>query len=142
MKLPKKTKKKPSLPSQDETRRANVLREEMLSQFRVLGEGLSLLRDDVQSIKPAIAKIDKLETNMEILTSVVRTNGRDINTLREAVVGNTHDVALLKEAVQGNSDDVASLKEAVEDNSGVIDCLRTDLKHINSRLDTIESKVA
>ena len=52
VKPPKKPSKEPSLPSQDEARRANVLMEQMLSKFDAFGEALSAIREDVNSMKP------------------------------------------------------------------------------------------
>jgi len=108
VKSPKNPSKEPSLPSQDETRRANVLREEMLSQFRMFGESLSIIREEVTGIKP---RLDRVEEKVTVLESAVRTNGRDINALKDAVHGNT---------------------EATH-------AMQTDLKSINQRLSAIEA---
>ena len=125
MKSPKKPVREPSLPSQDETRRANVLREEMLSQFRTLGEGFSLLRDDVQSMKPQIAKIDA-----------------DVDTLKSAVRSHTDVIHLQTDAIHAHGEDINSLKEAVQANTEAIHAMQGDLKNINHRLEVVETKVA
>ncbi len=128
MKSPKKPSKEPSLPTQDETRRANVLREEMLSQFRTLGEAFSLLRDDVQSMKPQIAKIDKIDADVEILKSAVRSNGQDIRAMKETISGHT-------ETLRGHTD-------AINANTEAIHAMQADLKNINGRLEVVEAKVS
>ena len=118
VKSPKKPSKEPSLPSQDETRRANVLREEMLSQFRMFGESLSIIREEVTGIKP---RLERVEEKVTVLEAAVRTNGRDINALKEAVRGNT---------------------EATHANTEAIHAMQYDLKNINQRLAVVEAKVA
>ena len=86
MKSPKKSSKEPSLPSQDEARRANVLREEMLSQFRTFGEALSIIREDVSGIKP---RLDKLSEKVDVLESAVRTH-------TDAICANTEAIHAMK----------------------------------------------
>ena len=99
----------------------------MLSQFRVLGEAFSLLRDDVHGMKPKLDKIDKLSEDMEIVKSAVRTNGQDIRALKEIVQGNTEDIRAIKS-------DVATLKLDVAE-------IKTDLKGYDRRLEVVEAKV-
>ena len=89
-----------------------------MSEFRTVGEGLSLVREDVNDLKP---RFDKLEQKVDGLEVAVRTNGRDINSLKEAVHGNT-------EAIHALQGDVAEMK--------------TDLKNYNQRLDMVEAKLA
>lgn len=114
MKSPKKPSKEPSLPSQDEYRRFNVLQEELISKFRTFGESLSSVREDVNSMKPKLEKLDKLSEDMEIVRSAVRTNGQDIR----------------------------ALKDAVKENTEAIHAVQTDLKNINQRVEVVEAKLA
>ena len=81
-KSPKKPSKEPSLPSQDETRRANVLREEMLSQFRMFGESLSIIREEVTGIKP---RLERVEEKATVLESAVRTHSDVVRANTEAI---------------------------------------------------------
>ena len=104
MKPPKKSSKELSLPSQDESRRANVLREEMLSQFRMFGESLSIIREDVSGIKP---RLDKLSEKVDVLESAVRPHTQEIRSLKEAVLGNT-------EAIHTMQDDFKSIHQRLE----------------------------
>ena len=122
---PKKPSKEPSLPSQDESRRTNVLFEKLISDFRTVGESLSLVREDVNSLKP---RFDKLEQKVDVLESAVRTNGKDISALKDAVQGNTQAIRSLKDAVQGNTEAIRSMQ--------------TDLKYYNQRLEVVETKLA
>ena len=57
----------------------------MLSQFRTLGEAVSLLRDDVHGMRPQIAKIDKLDADVEILKAAARSHTNAINANTEAI---------------------------------------------------------
>jgi chromosome segregation ATPase len=118
VKSPKKPSKEPPLPSQDESRRTNVLMEQMLSKFDAFGEAQSLLREDVNSLKP---RFDKLEQKVDVLELAVRTNGKAISALKEAVQGNT-------EAIHTLQADVAEIKD--------------DLKSYNQRVDAVEAKLA
>jgi chromosome segregation ATPase len=86
MKSSKKPSKEPSLPSQDEARRANVLMEQMLSKFDTFGESLSAVRERVERIEP---KIDKLTERVDVLESAVRIHTHEIRSLKEGVQGNT-----------------------------------------------------
>jgi predicted nucleic acid-binding Zn-ribbon protein len=104
VKSSKKSSKEPSLPSQDEARRANVLMEQMLSKFDTFGESLAIVRERVDRIEP---KIDKLTERVDVLESAVRTNSRDINALKEAVHGNT-------EAIHGMQTDLRNINQRLE----------------------------
>jgi chromosome segregation ATPase len=115
---PKKPSKEPSLPSQDESRRANVLREEMLSQFRMLGESLSAVREDVNSMKP---ELHAIKEDVAILKSAVRSQGADLRAIKS-------DVTTIKS-------DVATLKSNVSEIKG-------DIKGYNQRLEVVEAKLA
>ena len=113
------------MPSQDETRRANVLREEMLSQFRVFGESLSIIRDEVTGIKP---RLDRVEEKVTILESAVRTNGRDIFDLKTAV-------SLQAQAIQTQA-------ETIQANTNAIYAMQSEFKVMNRRVEVIETKMA
>ncbi len=71
MNSPKKPSKEPSLPFLDESRRTNVLMEQMLSKFDTFGESLSAVRERVERIEP---KIDKLTESVDVFQSAVRTH--------------------------------------------------------------------
>jgi len=75
--------------TQDESRRFNVLMEKLLSKFRTFGEAQSLMREDVNSLKP---RFDKLEEKADLLESAVRTNSRETSSLKEAVQRNTEAI--------------------------------------------------
>ena len=118
MTISKKPSKETSLPSQDETPRANVLREEMLSQFRTFGESLSIIREDVSGIKP---RLDKIEQMVDVLESAVRT----------------HSII-----IRDNTDAICSLNEKMENNTAAIHSMQADLKSINHRVEIVETKLA
>jgi len=58
---------------------------------------------------------------VDILESAVRTNGKDISALKEAVGANT-------DATRGNTE--------------AIHAMQADLKNINQRLEVVEAKLA
>ena len=76
-----------------------MLREEMLSQFRTLGEAVSLLRDDVLGMRPQIAKIDKLDADVEILKAAARSHTDAIRANADAIHALQVDVTTLKSDV-------------------------------------------
>jgi hypothetical protein len=104
MKSPKEPMKKPSLPSQDEARRANVFMEQMLSKFDAFGEVQFDLRDRVGRIE---TDLHTVKEDVVVLKSAVRTNGQDIRSLTEAVQGNT-------EAVHAMQVDLKSINQRLE----------------------------
>ncbi len=114
MKLPKK----PSLPSQDESRRTNVLFEKLMSEFRTVGESVSAIRERVDRIEP---KLDKQGEDIEILKAAARSH-------TDAIRANT-------EATHSIQDDVVTLKSDVAEIKG-------DIKGYNQRLEVVESKLA
>src|SRR5258708_7863668 len=123
VKSPKKPSKELSLPSQDESRRTNVLFEKLMSEFRTFGEGQADLRERVGRIE---TDLHTVKEDVVVLKSAVRTNGQEIHSLKDAVQGNTEDIRSLKEAVQGNTEAIHSM--------------RADLKNINQRLEVVEAK--
>lgn len=84
MKTPKKPSKEPSLPSQDESRRTNVLMEQMLSKFDAFGEALSAVREDVNSMKP---ELHAVKEDIAILKSAARSHTDAIRANTEAIQG-------------------------------------------------------
>jgi hypothetical protein len=84
MKTPKKPFKEPSLPTQDEYRRYNVLLEQMNSKFDAFGEGQSLMRECLDRIEP---KLDHLSGRVDVLESAVRYHSTVINSNTEAIRG-------------------------------------------------------
>jgi uncharacterized protein YoxC len=78
--------------------------EEMLSKFRTFGESLSIVRDDVNSMKP---QLNKLTEKTDVLESAVRSNGQDIRALKDAVHGNT-------EAIQAVQADLKQFNQRLE----------------------------
>ena len=125
MKSPKKPSKEPPLPSQAESRRSNVLMEQMLSKFDAFGEAQSLIREDVQSMKP---DLHTLKEDVAVLKSAAHTHTQEIRSLKEAVQGNT-------EAIHALQADVATLKSDVAEIKG-------DIKGYNGRLEVVEAKLA
>ena len=77
-----KSPKKPSLPSQDESRRTNVLFEKLMSEFRTFGDAVSAVRERVDRIEP---KLDKQGEGIEILKAAARTHTDAINANTEAI---------------------------------------------------------
>ena len=65
-----KSPRKPIEPSQDESRRTNVLMERMLSEFRTFGESLSIVRERVDRMEP---KLDQLVDKVDLLQVAVLT---------------------------------------------------------------------
>jgi hypothetical protein len=82
VKSPKKPSKEPSLPSQDEARRANVLMEQMLSKFDAFGEALSAVREDVNSMKPDLHAVKE---DVALLKSAARSHTDAIRANTEAI---------------------------------------------------------
>ena len=82
MKSPKKPSKESPLPTQDESRRTNVLFEKLITDFRIIGESLSLVREDVNSLKP---RFDNLEQKVDVLESAVCYQGADLRTIKSDV---------------------------------------------------------
>jgi len=81
VKTPKKQSKEPSLPSQDESRRTNVLFEKLISEFRTVGESVSAVRERVDRIEP---QLNKLNEKVDVLESAVRTHTDAIRANTEA----------------------------------------------------------
>ena len=81
-----------------------MLMEQMLSKFDAFGEAQSLMREDINSLKP---RFDTLEQKVDVLGSAVRTNGRDINSLKDAVHGNT-------EAIHAMQNDLKIINQRLE----------------------------
>src|SRR5947209_7430552 len=96
MKTPKKPSKEPTLPKQDEYRRANVLREEMLSQFRTFGEALSGVREDVASMKPELREVKEYAV---VLKLAAQTHTQEIRALKDDVSSVKGDVSIVKSDV-------------------------------------------
>ena|SRR5437588_3876501 len=107
----------PALPSQDESRRFNVLMEKVYSEFRTFGESLTIVRDDVQSMKP---KFDKMTERVDVLELAVRTNSQNISALKDTVHSNT---------------------EATRANTEALHVMQADLKNINQRIEVVEAKL-
>lgn len=111
-----KSPRKLSVSSQDEARRFNVLLEKMYSEFKVFGESLSDVRNRVGRIE---IKLDARGEEIEIFKSAVRTNGQDINLLKDAVHSNT---------------------DAIRANTEAIHAMHFELKNMNHRLEVVEAK--
>ena len=79
---PKKPSKEPPLPSQDESRRTNVLLEKLMSEFRTFGEGQSIMRERLDRMEPDLHAVKE---DVAVLKIAVRTNGSDISALKDAV---------------------------------------------------------
>ncbi len=104
MKSPKKPSKEPPLPSQDESRRANVLREEMLAQFRILGEALSAVREDVSSMKPDLHAVKE---DVAVLKVAARSHTDAIHSHTDAIRANT-------EAIHAMQSDLKNFNQRLE----------------------------
>jgi hypothetical protein len=78
MKSKKESAKQSALPTQDESRRTNVLMEKMYSEFRVFGESLSIVRQRVDRMEP---KLDKVIDDLEITIAAVRSHGELLGRL-------------------------------------------------------------
>ncbi|SRR5258706_7494099 len=98
VKSPKKPSKELSLPSQDESRRANVLREEMLSQFQKLGEALSGLGERMERIEPQVQQTNE---KVNIIEAAVRSHGADLRAIKSDVAILKSDVAEMKGDLKG-----------------------------------------
>jgi chromosome segregation ATPase len=118
VKTPKKPSKEPSLPSQDESRRTNVLLEKLMSEFRTFGESLSIVRDRVDRMEPDVRQMKDDMQLMKLVSDTVRENLRTIKT----------DVAL-------HSGDLRTIKSDVAE-------IKADLKSYNQRLEVVEAKIA
>ena len=95
---PKKPSKEPSLPSQNEARRANVLMEQMLSKFDTFGESLSDVRERVVRIE---TDVHTVKEDIGVLKSAVRTNSEDIKSIKSDVAILKSDVAEIKVDFKG-----------------------------------------
>ena len=106
--------------------------EQMLSKFDVFGEVQSDLRDRVGRIE---TDLHIVKEDVVVLKSAVRSNGQDINALKEAVRGNTEATHANTEAIHALQPDVATLTSDVAEIKG-------DIKGYNQRLEVVEAKVA
>jgi chromosome segregation ATPase len=118
VKPPKKSSKEPSLPSQDEARRTNVLFEKLISEFRAFGESLSIVRDRVDRMEPDVRQMREDMQLMKLVSDSVRENLRTIKS----------DVAI-------HSGDLRTIKSDVAE-------IKADLKNYNQRLEVVETKLA
>jgi len=99
VKTPKKPSKEPSLPTQDESRRTNVLLEKLMSEFRTFGEAQSIMRERLDRMEPdlhavkedvAILKVaarshtDAIRANTEV-THAMQIDLKNINQRLEVV---------------------------------------------------------
>jgi len=82
VKSPKKPSKEPSLPAQDEARRANVLMEQMLSKFDAFGESLSDVRERISRIEPDLHAVKE---DVALLKSAARSHTDAIKANTEAI---------------------------------------------------------
>jgi hypothetical protein len=124
MKSPKKPSKAPSLPSQDEVRRANVLREEMLSQFRTFGESLSIIRDDVQWMKPQLYRLNE---KVDVLELAVRSHGQMLQN---------HGQML-----QNHGQMLQNHGQMLQDHGQMLQSIEVRLDRIDRRLEAVEARV-
>lgn len=97
----------------------------MLSQFRVLGETLSGLRDRMDRMEPQVQQTNE---KVNILESAVRSQGADLRAINS-------DVGTLKSGVATLTSDIATLKSDVGE-------IKNDLKGYNQRLEVVEAKIA
>ncbi len=118
MKPPKKSSQEPSLPSQDESRRTNVLFEKLMSEFRAFGESLSIVRERVDRMEPDVRQTRDDMQLMKLVSDTVRDNLRTIKS----------DVAL-------HSGDLRTIKSELAE-------IKAELKSYNQRLEVVETKIA
>jgi len=101
---PKKPSKEPSVPSQDEYRRHNMLMEQMLSKFDAFGEALSAVREDVNSMKPDLHAVKE---DVAVLKAASRTHTDAIKANTEATSANT-------EAIRSMQTDLKNINQRLE----------------------------
>lgn len=103
MKTPKRPSKEPSLPTQDETRRANVLREEMLSQYRTIGEGISGLTARMDRIEPIVQHTNE---KVIVIEAAVRSHSADLLFIKT-------DIAEIKSELKGHNQRLGDVEAKV-----------------------------
>lgn len=89
MESPKKPSKQPSLPSQDEARRTNVLFEKLMSEFRTFGEVQSDLRDRVGRMETDLHTVKEDVTVLKLAVrsqgETLRSHGEDLSAIKSNV---------------------------------------------------------
>ena len=113
-----RTRKLAKRPVSSEARRTNVLLEKLRSEFRTFGEGLTAVRQKVEST------FDQVGRNFE---AIQRLNDR-VTALEGRVVALDERVAALDGRLAKVAGDVADVKN--------------DLKTFIQRLDSVEAKLA
>jgi septal ring factor EnvC (AmiA/AmiB activator) len=104
VKSPKKPSKEPPLPSQDESRRANVLMEQMLSKFNTFGESQSHIIDRLDRMEPDLHAVKE---DVAVLKSAVQTHTDAIRDNTEATRSNT-------EAIYSMQTDLKTINQRLE----------------------------
>jgi len=125
VKTPKKPSKEQPLPTQDESRRTNVLMEQMLSKFDAFGEALSAVREDVNSMKPELHAVKE-----------------DVAVLKVAARSHTDAIRANTDAIRTNTEEIRSLKGIVQGHTEAIQAVQTDFKKYSERLEVVEAKLA
>ena len=100
MKTPKKTSKVQPLLTQDEYRRANVLREEMISQYRTLGEALSGLNGRMDRMEPQVQQTNE---KVIVIEAGVRSHSADLLFIKTDIATLKTDVAEIKSELKGHN---------------------------------------
>lgn len=118
VKSPKKPSGDPPAPSQDEYRRFNVLQEQLLSKFQTFGEAQSHMLERLDRMEP---QLDHISQKVDLLESAVRTNGKSISALKDAIHG---------------------YAEATGTNSETIQSMQAEFKKINHRIEIVEARIA
>jgi hypothetical protein len=93
-----KNPQEPALPSQDESRRTNVLLEKILSEFRTFGEAQSLLRARVDKIEPDLHEVKE---NVTILKAAAQSHTNAIQAMRDAIRANTDAIQVMHADLKG-----------------------------------------
>ena len=129
MRRPHKAAKIPS--PAEESRRTNVLLEKLRSEFRTFGDGLSAIRDKLNSTFNQVGRNTETLGRVEDRLTAVES---DVSVLKEDVAGLKSDVGVLKEDVAEIKTDVSALKKDVAEIKG-------PLQTFDQRLVSVESKV-
>ena len=70
------------MPTQDESRRFNVLLEKVYSEFRTVGEALLGLRERMDRIEPQVQQTNE---KVNILEPAIRSQGADLRAIKSDV---------------------------------------------------------
>ena len=97
----------------------------MLSEFRTLGESLSIIREKVEKMEPDLRQVKE-----------------DVVVLKAAARSHTDAIAANTEAIAANTEAIREMKGTLAGHTEAIHAMQADLKNYNQRLEVVEAKIA